>query len=168
MAIIIIVAVGTNGVMGKAGKLPWGKPIPADMKHFRKHTLCNTVVMGRKTWESIGAKPLPGRINIVLTRNENFIANGAHVASNVSTILEIAQEQDVFVIGGSQIYAEFLAFATKMHITIVGGNFLGDTLFPEYDRHSWEQMSLTTLTPSEKTLWFNLQFIEYSRISPTA
>ena len=167
MSIIIIGAVDTKGVMGKAGKLPWGKPISADMGHFRKHTLDKTIVMGRKTWKSIGAKPLPGRINIVMTREKNFTAEGAHVASNVKAILEIAKEQDVFVIGGSEIYAEFIPYATQMFITIVEGVFQGDTFFPVYDQHGWEEIRVETIRKGNNTPYI-LRLVEYARISPTA
>lgn len=167
MSIIIIGAVGTDRVTGEQGKLPWGKPIPADMEHFRKHTLGKTIVMGRKTWKSIGAKALPGRINIVMTREKNFTVEGAHVARNVKTILEIAKEQDVFVVGGSEIYAEFLPYATQMFITIVEGVFRGDTFFPEYDQHGWEEVRVKTIPKGNDTPYV-LRIVEYARISPTA
>ncbi|OIO30643.1 hypothetical protein AUJ77_02430 [Candidatus Nomurabacteria bacterium CG1_02_43_90] len=167
MSIIIICAVGTNWVTGKAGKLPWGKTISADMEHFRKKTLGKTIVMGRKTWESIGGKALPRRNNIVMTREKNFTASEAHIASNTRAILEIAKEQDVFVIGGSEIYAELLPYATQMFITIVEGVFEGDTFFPEYDQHGWEEVRVKTIRRGPTTPYV-LRIVEYIRISPPA
>jgi len=165
--IIIIAAAGESGTIGIAGKLPWGKPIPADMKHFREHTLGNVVAMGRKTWESIGSKPLPCRENIVMTRDSSFVAHGANVVTSIAPILELAKEHDVYIIGGAEIYAAFLPYATKIHITVVGGSFLGDTFFPSFDEDEWKKISTVT-PPENNTSRYPVCFMEYKRISPIA
>ncbi len=137
--IIIIAVMGNGGVIGKDGNLPWEKPIIEDMANFRNLTLGKIVVMGKRTWKSIGSIPLKGRVaNIILTNDEMFTADGAIIVNEKELILSLAENQDVFIIGGAEIYATFIPFAERMHLTFVRKNFPGDVYFPEYDEYEWE------------------------------
>lgn len=135
--ISLIVAAGQgNWVIGKDGDLPWRK-IKADMKWFRQKTTGHPVIMGRKTWESISPeyRPLPDRTNFILTRDRNFEAANAHVCSSLESALHAAEQmpgsEEIFVIGGGEIYAEAFPLAKRLYVTTVHGDFEGDTFFPE-------------------------------------
>jgi|ERR1051326_71549 dihydrofolate reductase len=134
MAITLIFAAADNGVIGKAGAIPWR--IPDDMKRFKALTMGKRVVMGRKTWESLPKKPLPGRDNIVISRDANFQAEGATVISR----LEDALAGEAMVIGGAEIYRAALPFATRIELTEVHGAFDGDALF-SFDRAGWREIA---------------------------
>ncbi len=142
--ITIIAALTHEGVIGKEGGLPWH--LPEDMAHFRKVTAGNTVVMGRKTYESIPAKfrPLPKRHNIVISRSVQEI-EGADVCSSIQDALAKAQEygKEVFVIGGAQIYALALPFATKLLLSHVRESHPGDIYFPKFNKENWEVVETT-------------------------
>ncbi|MBU90096.1 type 3 dihydrofolate reductase [Candidatus Woesearchaeota archaeon] len=139
MILSIIAAIGKNKVIGKDNDLPWGRGLPADMKHFKELTAGKPVLMGRKTFESIG-KPLPNRINIIITRDENYKAEGCIVVHSIDEAVKAAgNAEEVMVIGGSQIYKEFLPRANKMYLTIVDADFEGDTYFPEYKVEDWKE-----------------------------
>ncbi len=129
----IIVAVGKgNRVIGNKGKIPWH--IPADFKRFKEITSGHPIIMGKRTFESIG-KPLSDRTNIVLSREAEEIA-GCVTCPNIENALEIAKKspggEDVFIIGGAKVYEQFMNLADILHLTIVHGNFEGDTFFPDY------------------------------------
>ncbi len=139
MSIIIIAAIGNNGVIGKGNELPWEKPIIEDMANFRNLTFGKIVVMGKRTWKSLGSKPLKERaVNIILTHDKIFTAEGATIVHEKETILYLAKKQDIFIIGGTEIYSTFIPFAERMHLTFVRKNFPGDVYFPEYDEYEWE------------------------------
>jgi dihydrofolate reductase len=130
--ISMVVAVSENLVIGKDGWMPWN--IPSDLKHFKKITAGHPIIMGRKTFESIG-KPLPKRTNIVVTRDLNYSFEGVKVVSSLkNAILEAGKidQEEIFVIGGGQIYKQALELADKLYLTLVQGEFEGDTFFPEY------------------------------------
>jgi len=133
--ISLIAAVSENGSIGKDNKLPWH--LPADLRFFRNTTLGHPIIMGRKSFESIG-KALPGRTNIVLTRNANFAAaENLKVAHSLEEAFEIAREtgaDECFVIGGAEIYKEALPFCQKLYITRVHGTFEGNTFMPEFEK----------------------------------
>lgn len=135
--IVLVVAAADNGVIGAGGRIPWH--IPADLKHFKALTLGKTVVMGRKTWDSLPRKPLPDRTNIVCTRNAGWQAPGA-VAATLPDIDAsfIAEGRDITVIGGAEIYRYFLPRATRIELTEVHGAFAGDTFF-HFDRADWRE-----------------------------
>lgn len=140
MRITIIAAMGINRVIGHRGNMPWLGELPADLAHFKARTLGKPVVMGRKTWDSIPAiwKPLPGRTNIVLTRERNFVADGVLVAHTMEEVFARAKgAAELMVAGGEQIYKEFLPLATHLELTIVEGDFPGDTYFPYYNPSDW-------------------------------
>ncbi len=137
MEIVLVVAMSENRVIGRDGALPWH--IPGDLKHFKAVTMGHPIVMGRKTWESIG-RPLPGRENIVISRNPDFRAVGATVVGSLDAAIEEAGKasaERVMVIGGGQIYADALDRASRLEITEVHQTIEGDTVFPAIDEADW-------------------------------
>ncbi len=137
--IALVVAVADNGVIGDAGRIPWR--ISDDMKHFKAVTLGKPCIMGRKTWDSLPKKPLPGRSNIVVTRDAAFAADGALVCRSLDEAFEQVQgEEEVAVIGGAQIYVEALPRAERIYLTEVHRAFYGDTRFV-FDRIGWREIS---------------------------
>jgi dihydrofolate reductase len=148
MIISLIAAVARNRVIGKRGSLPWY--LPADLKHFQEVTKGKSIIMGRKTYESIG-KPLPDRRNIVLTRDRFYKQGGCIVVHSLADALEAAGRSDeVMVIGGEEIYHEFLPFADRMYLTLIDAGFLGDAFFPEFDKSEWEEKSRQDFQPDEE------------------
>ncbi len=135
--VYLVAAVAANGIIGANGKLPWY--LPEDLKHFKALTLGHPVIMGRKTWDSLG-KPLPGRENIVVTRMPGYEAPGASVAASLEGALALcAGEPTVFVIGGHELYAAALAQAHGLVLTEIRRDYAGDVRFPEYDRAAWRE-----------------------------
>ena len=135
--VYLVAAVAANGVIGNGGRLPW--QLPEDLKHFKRLTLGHPVIMGRRTWESLG-KPLPGRDNIVVTGQPGYSAAGAAVARSLEGALALcAGEPVAFVIGGSRLFAESLPVAAGLVLTEIHRDFPGDTWFPEYDRSKWRE-----------------------------
>ncbi len=137
--VVLVAAVADNGVIGAAGDIPW--KLPADLKHFRQVTTGNTVVMGRRTYESIG-HPLPNRTNVVVTRRPNWSAQGVVVAHSVEEAIARARELtgDVMVIGGGEIYAAALPLADGQILTHVHAAPEGDTHYPDFDRSQWVEV----------------------------
>jgi dihydrofolate reductase len=135
----LIAAVARNGVIGIANRLPWH--LPADLKHFKQLTLGHTVIMGRKTWESLPAKfrPLPGRRNIVVTRNGEYRAEGATVVTSLAAAIAAAQDGEAFVIGGAELYAAALPLADRLQLTEIDADFAGDTHFPAIGADQWRE-----------------------------
>jgi dihydrofolate reductase len=140
----LIAAVARNGVIGKDNRLPWH--LPADLRHFKALTTGRTVIMGRKTWESLPDKfrPLPGRQNIVVTRNEAYRAEGAVVVASLPAAVAAAQSDEAFVIGGAELYATTLALAARLQLTEIDAAFDGDTHFPAIDPHDWRETARET------------------------
>jgi len=138
MKISMIAAMSKNRVIGSDNKLPWH--IPEDFKHFKKNTLKKPVIMGRKTYESIG-RLLPNRANIIITRKLDYYINGAIVVNSIEKALEYCESMDeAMIIGGGEIYKEALPLATKIYLTVIDDEFDGDTFFPELD-NTWEKTS---------------------------
>jgi dihydrofolate reductase len=137
MALNLIVATDSVGLIGNKGELPWD--LPEDLKYFKQTTEGHLVVMGRKTFQSIG-KPLSNRINVIMTRNgkhdDLFFGRDTVVMSKLSQVRDLAKNQDVFVIGGAQIYKMFYQYAKHLYITRIDGEFEGDTYF-EWDEDDW-------------------------------
>jgi dihydrofolate reductase len=126
-----------NRVIGRDNRLPWR--LPADLAYFKQVTMGHPVVMGRRTYESIG-KPLPGRLNIVVSRNPAFRAPGCTVVSSLDEAWRVgADAPEVSVIGGTSLFAESLPVADRIHLTEVEAEVPGDTWFPEFDRSEWHQ-----------------------------
>lgn len=138
--IALIVAVAENGVIGRDGKLPWR--IPEDMKWFRERTAGRPLIMGRKTWESFPKRPLPGRTNIVVTRDADYRAEGAAVVTSFDAALAVAygeEPEEIMVIGGAEIYRVALPLARRIYLTSVHGEIAGDTVFPSIERAGWDE-----------------------------
>ena len=156
--VYLVAAVASNGVIGANGKLPWH--LPEDLKHFKSLTLGHPVIMGRKTWESIG-KVLPGRENIVVTRAPGYEAPGASVASSLAGALALcAGEPTVFVIGGGELYAEALPLAHGLVLTEIQRDYAGDARFPRFDRSSWRE---TQRKPQTGADGLRFDFVLYER-----
>ena len=135
--VIIVAAVARNGVIGKDGKLPWH--IPEDLAHFKDITLGKVVIMGRKTYESIGTA-LSNRINVVITRNLDYSAENCIVVHSFKDALELFSNEELFVIGGEEIFKEAILVADKMYITHINEDFEGDVLFPKFGAE-WVEVS---------------------------
>ena len=141
MSIKIIAALSTNRVIGDKGKIPWF--IRGELKRFKDITMGNNVVMGRKTFESIG-KVLEGRRNIIISNNKSFEADGAIVENSLNLAISRCDEgKDIFIIGGSKIYEMALKYCDYLYLTVIHKSFPGDTYFPEYDASKWKLISET-------------------------
>ncbi|KAA3602012.1 MAG: dihydrofolate reductase [Calditrichaeota bacterium] len=148
MRISLIFAKSSNGVIGKENTLPWH--LSADLKRFKKITSGNSILMGRKTYESIG-RPLPNRKNVVITRQKDFEAKGCVVANSLEEAIEgCKDEAEIFVIGGSEIYKQAMKFADRIHLTEIHEDFEGDAFAPEFDLKDWQETSREDFEPNEK------------------
>lgn len=144
MIISLIAAVSRNSVIGKDNDLPWN--LPDDMKYFMQTTSRHHVIMGRKNYESIPEKfrPLPNRANIVVTRNRDYEAPGCHVVHSLEEAFAIPRQsgaEEVFVIGGAEIFRQSLPFADRLYLTEIHADVDGDTLFPEFNLDDWNEVS---------------------------
>ncbi len=159
MNISIIVAIAKNRAIGKGNELLWH--ISEDLKRFKAITMGKPIIMGRKTYESIG-KPLPGRRNIVISRNEDLKIDGVECYTSIDTAIASCQEDEVFVIGGGQIYNQTIDKAKKLYLTVVDKEYDADTFFPLIDPMMWEEDSYEHY---EKGAKFEnpFSFINYTR-----
>ena len=160
--IVIIAAVAKNRVIGKDNRLLWN--IPEDMAHFKALTTGHTVVMGRKTWESLpdAFRPLPGRVNIVVSRNAAYPAVGATVVGSLPDALTAAGDTDiVFVMGGAELYRQALPLADRLLLTEIDQAYDGDAFFPEFDRNTWTETARDARV-AESGLAF--AFVTYQRV----
>jgi dihydrofolate reductase len=147
MKISVIVAMAANRVIGHENRLPWH--LPADLKHFKATTLGKPVVMGRRTWESIG-RPLPGRTNIVITRDTAYTAEGCVVVHSLDEAIRAAGEAaELMIIGGAELYHQALPQADTLHLTLIHGEFAGDTHFPEWRQDEWRETGRVDHEPDE-------------------
>ena len=138
--IALVVAASENGVIGAAGTLPWH--IPEDLRRFKALTLGKPCIMGRKTWQSLPRKPLPGRTNIVVSRDPAFRAEGARLATDFESALRLAAQEnphEIAVIGGENIFAAALPYAHRIHFTEIAGHIAGDAFMPRFDRSEWRE-----------------------------
>jgi dihydrofolate reductase len=129
-----IVAMATNRCIGRDNTLPWR--LPADLKRFKQLTMGHTLVMGRKTYESIG-RPLPGRTTVVVTRQRDYAPEGVQVAHSLEQALELARGDEVFIAGGADLYRQAMAHVRRLYLTRIGRDYEGDTFFPEVDLSGW-------------------------------
>jgi dihydrofolate reductase len=135
----LIWAMADNRVIGIENRLPW--KLPADMQWFRENTMGKPIIMGRLTFESFGAKPLPGRRNIIVTSNPDYQAEGIEIATSLRAALEMANDADeVMVIGGMSIYEQALPLAHRLYMTLVHDEVEGDAWFPEFDLTQWREV----------------------------
>lgn len=156
MKIVIHVAIAANGVIGRDGGLPWR--LSTDLKRFKAETMGKPVVMGRKTWETFPKRPLPGRLNIVVTRDKAFRAEGAEIVHSLDKALSLARVRgrcmssvdEICVIGGGEIYAQALDLADEIHVTHVLAEVDGDTGFPAIDGDLWEATSSEDVPAGER------------------
>jgi dihydrofolate reductase len=154
----ILAAVARNGVIGRDNALPWR--LPEDLRRFNALTLGHPVVMGRKTFESIG-KPLPGRENIVVTRTVGYAAPGCRVVRSLAAALsQAAGAEEVFVIGGAEIFALALPLVQRLDMTEIDADIEGDAVFPEYDRSEWREVSRE---PGAGSQGLRYDFVVYER-----
>ncbi len=154
--IYVIAAVSKNGIIGKNGKIPWN--IPADLAYFKKLTMGCTVVMGRKTYESIG-HPLPRRLNIVISSSKVYAAKNCITVKEFGEALDLSHNTDVFICGGYSVYKEALPYADKLYITEVDESFEGDTFFPEFDQSQYQRTVIREMKDQ-----YNYRFVVYDRI----
>ncbi len=150
MIISAIVARSTNNVIGTQNKMPWH--LPKEFKYFKKITSGHHIVMGRKNYEAIG-RPLPNRTNIIITRNTEYKAEGCEVVHNIKDALEIAMkagENEVFIIGGGEIYKQCMMLFQKMYITEVHTEIEGDVFYPEFSLDEWKETSSIFVEKDEK------------------
>lgn len=145
--VTIIAAMARNRAIGLDGEMPWH--LPAELKHFKESTMGKPIVMGRKTWESIG-RVLPGRQNIVVTRNPSFQAPGCTLAGSLELAMDLAQGEEVMIIGGGQLYQLAMAVADRMILTRVDCEPDADTWFPEWQPQDWRQASVRNESANEK------------------
>lgn len=163
MILSLIVARASNGIIGKDNGMPWH--LPADLAHFKRTTMGRPVIMGRRTWESIG-RPLPGRRNIVVSRNAGYRAEGAEVVGSLEQACEAVRETDeAFVIGGGQLYAEALPLADRVFVTEIGEAIEGDTRFPDLEPGHWRETLLAEQAPDERNA-YRLRFLRLDRARP--
>jgi dihydrofolate reductase len=134
MTISAIVAMAANRCIGRDNTLPWR--LPADLKRFKQLTMGHTLVMGRKTYESIG-RPLPGRTTVVVTRQRDYAPEGVRVAHSLEQALALAGGGEVFIAGGADLYRQALAHVRRLYLTRIGRDYEGDTFFPEVDLSGW-------------------------------
>jgi dihydrofolate reductase len=162
MIVSLIVAMDRKRGIGKDNQLPWR--LPADLKRFRELTMGHHLIVGRKTFESIG-KPLPGRTSIIITRNPDYTAEGCVVTHSLDDALELARshgETEAFVIGGAEIYAQALAQADRLYLTLVDAEVEADAFFPEFDQTDWIEHESQQQAKDEKNQ-FDFKFLKLIR-----
>ncbi|WP_298884539.1 dihydrofolate reductase [uncultured Polaribacter sp.] len=160
--ITIIAAIAKNNALGKDNDLIWH--LPADLKRFKKRTSGHHILMGRNTFESIG-KPLPNRTTIIITRNKNYFKDGCLIAHSLEEAIEMVKnEDDIFIIGGAQIYKETIEkdLADQLDITLVHHKFEADAFFPEIDLNIWEESKREDFEADEKNI-YDYSFVSYSK-----
>lgn len=148
-----------NRAIGMNGGLPWR--LSADLKYFKKTTIGKPIIMGRKTYESIG-HPLPGRKNIVVTRNLSFVAEGSTVVHSIEDALSAAGEGEIMVIGGARLYEQLLPIADRLYVTLLETQFQADTFFPKIEEGDWLEVSREIVRPGED-IPYQFSFIIYER-----
>lgn len=157
--ITIIAAMARNRAIGLDGAMPWH--LPGELRHFKKTTMGKCIVMGRKTWEAIG-RALPGRRNIVVTRNRDYQADGCEVVGSLGEALRVADSGEVMIVGGGQLYAQALPLAGRMILTLVDCDAEADTWFPAWTEGEWREIS-RTLHPADETNEFAFEIVELVR-----
>ena len=160
MHLSIIVAFDENRLIGKENGLPWH--LPADLKHFKSITMGHHMIMGRRTFESIG-KPLPGRVSVIVTRQKDYKVEGCVVVNSLDEAVQYCKNQEeVFIIGGAQIFECAVPLASKLYITKIHHQFEGDTHFPEINNFDWVEIEKVLHKADEKNEW-DYSFINYIR-----
>jgi dihydrofolate reductase len=158
MRLSAIVAMATNRCIGRNNTLPWR--LPADLKRFKQLTLGHTLIMGRKTYESIG-RPLPGRTTLVVTRQRDYAPEGVQVAHSLEEALELARGDEVFIAGGADLYRQTLERVRRLYLTRIDREYAGDTFFPELDLPTWRLLAEEHHPATDTTPPFS--FLTYER-----
>jgi dihydrofolate reductase len=157
----LIVAMAKNRVIGANNTLPWH--LPADLKHFKALTMGHPIIMGRKTYESIG-RPLPGRLNVVVSANRGFSAPGCTVVPSVhAAIKAAASAEEIFFIGGNTLYVQSLPMIERIYLTEVDCTVAGDTFFPALDGREWREVASSSLPADEKNA-YGCRFVTLDRV----
>lgn len=169
MVLSIIVAAATNGAIGGDNKMLWH--MPTDMQYFKKMTTNHTVIMGRKSYDALG-KPLPNRVNIVISKNVKYKLNGCYTVTSLTEAIDLAQElytatgetaeQQIFVIGGAQIYKLAMPLVDKLYVTEIKAHFEGDAFFDKVDLNIWEEVTRDARKSDEKNK-YDYDFVVYER-----
>ena len=159
--ITLIAAMGKNRAIGLDGRMPWH--LPAELQHFKRATMGKAIVMGRKTWESIG-RPLPGRQNIVISRNPGFSAEGADVCDSLDNAIDISETDEIMIIGGGQLYAAAMPMAAGMILTLIDIEPEADTWFPEWEEQEWQTTSEEHF-PVDENNKLAYRIVEFKRIT---
>ena len=159
--ITIIAAVAENNALGKNNELIWH--LPADLKRFKQVTSGHCVIMGRKTYESLG-RPLPNRTNIIITRNKNYTAKGCLVSNSLNEAIELAKKEDnsPFILGGAEIYKQSMLIADKLDLTFVHNTFDADAFFPEIDLNIWKETTREDFKADEKNK-YDYSFVKFTK-----
>jgi len=161
MKVSLIAAMAKGRVIGKDNDMPWH--LPADLKHFKSLTVGKPVVMGRKTLASMGNRPLPKRVNIVLTRQAGFSVEGCTIVHSLEDALKAAGPcEEVIIMGGATLYEAVLEKADTMYLTFIDAHIEGDTYFPEWGEDSWQEVSRERREPDEKNV-YALDFVTLTR-----
>ncbi|WP_453995627.1 dihydrofolate reductase [Bacillus nitroreducens] len=160
--ISLLVAMDKNRLIGKDNDLPWR--LPADLAYFKRVTMGHPIIMGRKTYDSIG-RPLPGRENIIVTRDTSYKMEGCKVIHSIDEILKLNEEhdQELFVIGGAEIFKEILPYSDRLYITEIDEEFEGDTYFPAFDKSEWKVISEEKGVKDEKNP-YDYTFMVYEKM----
>ncbi|RFB16869.1 dihydrofolate reductase [Bacillus sp. HNG] len=160
--ISLLLAMDKNQLIGKDNDLPWR--LPADLAYFKRVTMGHPIIMGRKTYDSIG-RPLPGRENIIVTRDTSYKAEGCKVIHSIDEIVKMSEEteQELFVIGGAEIFKEILPYSDRLYITVIDEEFEGDTYFPAFDKAEWQVISKEKGIKDEKNP-YEYTFLVYEKI----
>ena len=169
MKLAMIVAMAKNNVIGRDNDMPWH--LPADLKQFKSITLGSPIIMGRKTYESIG-KPLPGRLNIILSRNPELVIEGCKVVNSLDDALKIAKEsnassdepkEEIFIVGGAYLYNSYISEIDTLYLTQIDAEIEGDTFFPDYTRFEWKETQRVE-RPADESNQYPLTFLTLERI----
>ena len=161
MKISLIVAMATNRAIGLDNKMPWH--LSADLKKFKAITMGSPIVMGRKTYESIG-RPLPGRSNIIISRNLDYQQTDCLVFNDIKTAIAASSKEadEIFIIGGAELYKATLPLADNLYLTLINQDFTGDTFFPEIDFKAWSEVSREDIS-DDPSVNFSYSFLKLSR-----
>ena len=158
--VTLVAAMASNRVIGAGGEMPWH--LPAELHHFKRTTLGRAIVMGRRTWESIG-RPLPGRQNIVVSRQRDFHAEGCTTARSLEQAIAVAESEEVMIVGGGELYRQAVPIADRMVLTVIDCRPEGDTWFPAWREEDWKLID-TRAVPADGDNPLAFEIREYRRV----
>lgn len=164
MTLSMIVAMSTNRVIGQDNTLPWR--LPADLKRFKRLTMGHHLLMGRKTWESIG-RPLPGRTTVVITRREDLEIDGVTIARSIEEAIDIAEragDDEAFIAGGAEIFRQTLDRVDRLYLTLIHAEIDGDAYFPEIDTTRWREVAREDHDPDERNP-YPFSFVDFGAVT---